>query len=319
MFVKAKTIMAVMLTTSFAMPAFAAYPDKPVTIVVPYPAGGAGDNIARVFAKSLSGKIAQPVVIENKSGASGTIGAGEVVRAKPDGYTLLFTVTTQLSNQGFNVKPNYDSLKDFEPIIGVTIAPLVLAVRKDLEVSSLKELSEKQTGKHYAYGSYGAGTSTHILPYLLGQQLGMDKTHIPYRGESPLVTDLLGGRIDLGLLNINNGIELSQAGKVTLVGVVGNRRSMYLPDVPTLTEQGYKDMDWSYGTAVYTSSKVPADIRQYLFEKSKEAMQDPELRETLSKQRNEIWDNTTPEQLKERLVQDTTKWKAVLDELGNIE
>lgn len=319
MFVKAKKIMAAVLATSFAIPAFAAFPDKALTVVVPYPAGGPADTIARVFAKSLSEKVAQPVVIENKSGASGTIGAYEVVKAKPDGYTLLFTVTTQLTNQGFNVKPNYDSLKDFEPIIGVTIAPLVLAVRKELGVSSLKELEQRKADKHYAYGSYGAGTSTHVLPYLLGQQMGLEMTHIPYRGEGPMVTDLMGGRIDMGLFSANNSIELSQAGKITLVGVVGDRRAAFLPDVPTLSEQGYKDMDWSYGTALYASSKVPEEIRQFLHEKAKEAMQDPVFRESLANQRHEIWDGSTPEMLKERLVADTTKWKAIQDKLGNVE
>lgn len=319
MFVKVKTIMAAMLATSFAVPAFAAFPDKAVSIIVPYPAGGPADTIARVFAKSLSDKVGQPVVIENKSGASGTIGAYEVVKAKPDGHTLLFTVTTQLTNQGFNVKPNYDSLKDFEPIIGVTIAPLVLALNKDLGVSSLKELEARKGEKHYAYGSYGAGTSTHVLPYLLGKQMGLEMTHIPYRGETPMVTDLMGGRIDLGLFSANNSIELSNAGKITLVGVVGDRRAAFLPDVPTLSEQGYKDMDWGYGTALYASSKVPEEIREYLHEKSKEAMQDPEFRESLTNQRHEIWDGSTPEALKERLVADTIKWKAIQDKLGNVE
>lgn len=318
MFVKAKKIIVTMLATSFAMPVFAAFPDKALTVVVPYPAGGPADTIARVFAKSLSEKVAQPVVIENKSGASGTIGAYEVVKAKPDGYTLLFTVTTQLSNQGFNVKPNYDSLNDFEPIVGVTIAPLILAVRKDLGVSSLKELEERKTDKHYAYGSYGAGTSTHVLPYLLGKQMGLETTHIPYRGETPMVTDLMGGRIDMGLFSANNAIELSQAGKITLVGVVGDRRAAFLPDVPTLSEQGYKDMDWGYGTALYASAKVPDDIRKYLHEKSNEAMQDPVFRESLTNQRHEIWDGSTPESLKTRLVSDTTKWKAIQEKLGHI-
>lgn len=319
MFISPKKVIAFALAAVFSAPALAAYPDRTISVIVPYPAGGAADTIARTFAKSLSDKVKQPVVIENKSGASGTIGAYDVVKAKPDGYTVLFTVTTQLSNQGFNVKPNYDSLKDFEPVIGVTIAPLVLAVRKDLNVSSLKELAEREGEKDYAYGSYGAGTSTHVLPYLLGKQLGINTTHIPYRGEGPLVTDLLGGRLDMALLSANNSIELSQAGKITVLGVVGDRRAAYLPDVPTLEEQGYKDMNWGYGTALYTSSKVPADIRQFLHEKSKEAMQDPAFREALGNQRHEIWDNNTPAQLKERLAADTQRWKALQDTLGTID
>lgn len=148
--------------------------------------------------------------------------------------------------------------------------------------------------------------------------MGLETTHIPYRGETPMVTDLMGGRIDMGLFSANNAIELSQAGKITLVGVVGDRRAAFLPDVPTLSEQGYKDMDWGYGTALYASAKVPDDIRQYLHEKSNEAMQDPVFRESLTNQRHEIWDGSTPESLKTRLVSDTTKWKAIQEKLGHI-
>ena len=307
------------LCVLLAIPAFAAYPEQPIKLIVPYPAGGNGDIIARVFAKALSDNVQRPVVVENKPGASGVIGATEVARAKPDGYTLLFTVTTQLSNQSFNVKPSYDATRDFEPIIGVTKAPLVLAVSKESHINDIKELGTTTKREPFSYGSYGAGTSTHVLPYLLSRQLGIEMIHVPYRGENPLITDLMGGRINMGLLSLNRGIELARSGKVILLGVVGNQRSVYLPDVPTLTEQGYRNMDWSYGTAVYASAGVPKEIRQVLHEKSKEAMQDPALVTALDQQRNELWKNSTPQQLKTRLVEDTKNWKKVLGQLGNIE
>lgn len=296
------------------------YPSRPITLVVPYPAGGNGDNIARVFAKKLSDLWNTPVVVDNKPGASGTIGAGQVHRAAPDGYTLLLTVTTQLTSRVPGVKPSYNATEDFVPLAGLTVAPLAFVVPARLGVKTMKELEALARQRPLSYGSYGTSTSTHIVQHLLLSQIkAVNAVHVPYKGESPMVVDMLGGQIDMGLVGIGQAREMEKSGRMRTLAVLGTQRSEFLPDVPTLTELGYKQMDWAYGTALYGSSRLPAEIQARLREAGKTIMADPDTQAQYRNQSNQPWVNARVDELSRRLVVDTNNWNKVLADVGALE
>lgn len=297
-----------------------AYPSRPITLVVPYPAGGNGDNIARVFARKLSALWNTPVVVDNKPGASGTIGAASVHRAAPDGHTLLLTVTTQLTSSVPNVKPVYDAATDFVPIAGLTIAPMAFVVSPALGVSSMQELEALAQKRRLAYGSYGTATSTHVVQHLLGKQFkAVDMVHVPYRGESPMVADLLGGQVDMGLVGIGQGREMARSGRLRILAVLGTQRSEFLPDVKTLTEHGYRQMDWAYGVALYGPARLPAPVLARLQEAGKTVMADAETQQLYRSQSNQPWLGATPAQLRERQLADIRNWNKVLADVGPLE
>lgn len=292
--------------------AFAAFPDKAIRIVVPYPAGGAADIVARAFSETFSKIAGQPVIVDNKGGASGQIGADNVARAEPDGYTLLLTPTTQLTNVGFNLTPPYNAVKDFVSVVGLTRNPLVLAASTTSGIKTLEDLRVAAKKRPVAYGSYGAGTSTHIVLDLLSTQLGAETTHVPYKGENPMLIDMLGGQIDLGLFSVTSARNHSAEGKLNVLGVVGDERSAFLPDLPTLTEQGLKDMDWNYGVGVYASSKVPADRLEKLRELAMQAIKSEELDKRYRDLFQQPWAGT-PEELQALLVNDSARWAKMME------
>ncbi|WP_043009247.1 tripartite tricarboxylate transporter substrate binding protein [Comamonas testosteroni] len=296
------------------------YPSRPITLVVPYPAGGNGDNIARVFAKKLTDLWSAPVVVDNKPGASGTVGAGQVHRAAPDGYTLLLTVTTQLSSRVPGLKTSYNATQDFVPIVGLTIAPMAFVVPVRLGVKSMPELEALARQRMLSYGSYGIFTSTHIVQHLLlAQMKARDPVHVPYKGESPMVADMLGGQIDMGLVGIGQAREMEKSGRMRTLAVLGTQRSEFLPKVATLSEQGYKQMDWAHGTAVYGSARLPPEVLARLQEAGKTIMADPDTQAQYRNQSNQPWVNATVDELRQRLVADTHNWNKVLTSVGDLE
>lgn len=294
--------------------AFAAFPDKPFRIVVPYPAGGAADTIARAFSDKFSQVTGQSVIVENKGGASGQIGADTVNRADPDGYTLLLTPTTQLTNVGFNLSPPYDAVKDFVGVVGVTRSPLVLATSVQSGIKSLKDMERIGKERPLAYASYGAGTSNHLLFDRLTKQLGVDAIHVPYKGENPMLIDMLGGQIDMGFYSVSIARTQAADGKLHMLGMVGDHRSVFLPDLPTLTEQGMNGMDWNYGVGVYASSKVPADRLAKLRELAMKTIQSEDLIKRYLDLSYQSWGGTA-EELNQLLVNDSARWQKLLSTL----
>jgi len=290
---------------------------KTIKIVVPYPPGGPADQIARIYADQLAKGLNTTVIIDNKPGASGTIGAETVARAAADGTTLMVTVTTQLSNAAFNVKPSYNAVEDFAPIVGLAVTPLVLAIPASLGAKDMKEFAALAKNGKMAYGSYGTGTSTHVLQNLLAKQLGSDMVHVPYKGEAPMVTDMLGGQIQMGMMAPRAAREMENAGRMRAVGVVGPIRSEFLPNVPTFEELGYRELDWAYGVAVYTSSKVPAETLQLLERVSQEIVNNPDVQKRYRAQAIQPW-NANAAELKKRLVSDTVRWAQVLAKHGSM-
>jgi tripartite-type tricarboxylate transporter receptor subunit TctC len=300
---------AVAATVAFA------YPEKPVTIVVPFPPGGSTDNIARVLAQKLSEKMGQSFVVDNKAGATGTIGAAFVKRAPADGYTLF------VSSLGpFVIAPHlikgvqYDALKDFDPITVAVQAPNVLAVPASSPYKNVAELLaglKKSPGK-VSFASSGNGSSDHLSAELLWQQTGTEGLHVPYKGGGPAINDLLGGQVDAAFVNINGIIQHVKAGKVRALAISSEKRSPLMPDVPTLQEQGVRGAEVQSWQAVAAPKGLPADVRAKLHAAIVSSLNDPAVKEKLLAQGFEIVANT-PEQFGRFQATEFAKWKSLIE------
>ncbi|MGU9989952.1 tripartite tricarboxylate transporter substrate binding protein [Bordetella avium] len=295
-------------------PAFAQgsdnFPNRSVTIVVPFPAGGATDITARLVAEGLSKKWGQPVVIENKPGAGGNVGSEYVSRAAPDGYTLVLGVTGSHGiNPSLYKNMRYDPLKDFEAVTQATLYPNAIIVNNDVPANYLQELIAllKNTDKYYSYGSDGNGTASHLGMELIKNQGKFELSHIPYRGSSPMVTDLLGGQIQVGITGLPAVQAYAKSGKLKIVALTTAERFASAPDYPTVAEQGftgYAAPPWSgffvpKGTPKPLVEKISADIR--------EVMADPAAKEKIIAAGSEFTP-TTPEQFEVFVQQEIAKW-----------
>jgi tripartite-type tricarboxylate transporter receptor subunit TctC len=266
--------------------AAATYPDKPVKLLVGYGPGGATDIIARVLSKYLSDKWGQAVVVENKPGASGMIAANDVVRANPDGYTLLLGYTPEVSiNQLVFTNMRYDPIKDLTPISLAADAPLVLAVGAKLPVKSLKEILDKGKGATpLTYGSPGVGGQQHMAGEMLGGAIKIPLTHIPYKGTGPAVAALVGGQIDLFFATTPPLLGQIRAGKVTPIAVAGSQREKLLPDVPTFVELGYPAIQLTNWFGVFGPRNLPAPVLNKITTDVTAALKDPAVVKQLEDQ-----------------------------------
>ena len=283
------SLLSVLLTitaVSVAPQAAAAYPDKPVKLLVGYGPGGATDIIARVLSKYLSDKWGQAVVVENKPGASGMIAASDVVRANPDGYTLLLGYTPEVSiNQLVFSNMRYDPIKDLTPISLAADAPLVLAVGAKLPVKALKEILDKGKGATpLTYGSPGVGGQQHMAGEMLGGATKISLTHIPYKGTGPAVAALVGGQIDLFFATTPPLLGQIRAGKVTPIAVAGSQREKLLPDVPTFVELGYPAIQLTNWFGVFGPRNLPAPVLNKITTDVTAALKDPAVVKQLEDQ-----------------------------------
>jgi tripartite-type tricarboxylate transporter receptor subunit TctC len=271
---------------SLSPQAAATYPDKPVKLLVGYGPGGATDIIARVLSKYLSDKWGQAVVVENKPGASGMIAANDVVRANPDGYTLLLGYTPEVSiNQLVFSSMRYDPIKDLTPISLAADAPLVLAVGAKLPVKSLKEILDKGKGATpLTYGSPGVGGQQHMAGEMLSGATKMPLTHIPYKGTGPAVAALVGGQIDLFFATTPPLLGQIRAGKVTPIAVAGSQREKLLPDVPTFVELGYPAIQLTNWFGVFGPKNLPAPVLKKITSDVTAALKDPAIVKQLEDQ-----------------------------------
>jgi tripartite-type tricarboxylate transporter receptor subunit TctC len=310
-----KTLLGLALAMSATVSAFAAWPDKPVTMVVPFPPGGSTDTIARVIGQKLSEKFNQTFVIDNKAGATGTIGAAYVKRAPADGYTLF------VSSLGpFVIAPHlikgvqYDALKDFDPITVLVQAPNVLVVPAASPDKNLADLLAhlKRTPGKVSFASSGNGSSDHLSAELFWQQTHTQGLHVPYKGGGPAINDLLGGQVDAAFVNINSIIQHIRAGKVRALGISSAQRSPLLPDVPTLDEQGVKGAEVQSWQAVAAPKGIPADVKAKLHDAIVAALNDPSVKDKLLAQGFEIVGNT-PEQFAKFQATEYAKWKNLIE------
>lgn len=221
------------------------YPDRPVTLVVPYPAGGATDLVARILTRSLANDLGQPVIVENAPGASGMIGMTKVARAKPDGYTLGWGLNGPMTIVPYMIKaPLYDPARAFAPVGLVATSSYLMVARPGLSVRSLQDLIVKATaapGK-YSYGSVGIGSSTHLLTELVMSAANINLLHVPYKGEAETIRALLASEIDVSWLTVQTGAPFVAEGKLTGVLVTGTEREPSLPAIPTMSESGRPDL-----------------------------------------------------------------------------
>ena len=241
-----------------------AWPSKPITIIVAYPAGGDSDVVARVYADKLTARLGQQVLVDNRPGASGTIGANAVARAPADGYTLLFVPATFAIAQHV-LKPTpataHDVTKDFTPIIKTGDIPLLAVTSPGTGIKDMKQaLADAKAGKPLTYGTPGAGSSMHIAGELLNRAAGVNIAHVPYRGVAPVVTDTLGGHVSIGWITPGAIANHISTGKMVALAVAERKRSPLLPQVPTLIELGYKDVDVGAWMGLLGPKGLPADV-----------------------------------------------------------
>lgn len=242
--------------------ALADYPERTIRIVVPYPAGGATDTLARQIAQGLSDAWGGSVIVDNRPGASGITGANMVARSRKDGYTLLMGITAMAQLPALYATLPFDVERDFEPLTEVARSQNLLVVPKSLNISTFEQFVARvkaEPGQH-SYGSYGNGTSAHIHGELLKQKTGMDMVHIPYRGAAPLVTDVLGERLSLGIVDAGSIRSHLDSGRFNVIAVSGAARSDLVPDVPTLGELGLSDFEPYGWFGMFAPAGVPEDI-----------------------------------------------------------
>lgn len=305
-----KTLTAISMAVALASTAAAqdAYPSKPVRMVVPYAAGGAADFVARAVGDRLAKALGQPVVIDNKAGAAGAIGAGEVARAKPDGYTLLMTITdTQINNTALYKTLSYDPRKDFIGIAQIVRSPALISTHPGTGVRSLADLKAKVAKRdaHLSYGSWGVGGLGHLAGESLNRNLNAAMVHVPQRGEGPVVNDLLSGTIDVGLSSVGSAMQHVPSGKVVPLAILGKQRSSTLPQVPTMAELGFKDpiYETNVWIGLLVQAKTPQPIVDRLGKEVHAIVGSPEVSQQFVSRGFEVI-NTTPEQFASSLRTD---------------
>ena len=238
----------------------ATYPSGPVTLVVPFSAGGQFDLVARAVGKALSAELGQPVIIDNVGGAGGNIAGSRVARAKPDGYTLLMYGGNLAVAKALYKKLDYDPLQDFAPISRVSNAPHVIMAARKSGITTFAQLQQQARGGKLSYGSPGVGTSMHMAMEITKDHFGLDILHVPYKGGANVMTDLVGGQVDLGIIAVGPALEFIRGNKVVPLAVTSAKRSPALPDVPSLAELGMKDMDAGSWSGLVAPKATPPEI-----------------------------------------------------------
>ena len=293
------------------------FPTKPVTMVVPFAPGGPTDAMARTLAAAA--RLGQPVIVENKAGAGGNLGAEAVARADKDGQTLLFGTSGPLAiNVSLYKKIGYDPLKSFAPVIQIGHLPNVLVVNPSVPAKNVKELvayAKANPGK-LSYASSGNGASSHLAGVMFNNLAGTDFAHIPYKGTGPALNDLLGGQVAMTFTDVLTALPHVQAGKLRALAVTTAARSKALPDVPTLAEQGVKDMNVSVFFGIVVPAATPPDVVARLNAAYVRVLADPEVRGKLAAQGLEPPAATTPAHLTEYMRQEAARWQDVVKASG---
>ena len=285
------------------------YPDKPIHFVVPYPPGGGTDVIARIVVERFQAALGQTVIIDNKGGAGGSIGSDLVAKAAPDGYTVLFTLSSHTINPAILQKLTFDTVRDFEPVGMVASLPQLLAVNNDLPVKTVAELIALARAKpdSLSFASVGNGSPGHLAGELLKLRTGTKMTHIPYRGGGPAVTDVMGGQVPLLWVSIPAAAQFVKTGKLRALAVSTVKRSAAFPDVPTLQEAGIKDFEVDSWYAMFVPAKTPRAIIDKLNKALNTVVAEPAIREKLLAQGAEGVGGT-PEALAAVVAAELPRW-----------
>jgi tripartite-type tricarboxylate transporter receptor subunit TctC len=278
---------ALLLAVAVAPPAPAQdYPSQTVKIVVPFVAGGGVDVVARIIAPKLGEELGQSVIIENRGGAGGMLGAAAVAQSPPDGTTfLLGTGSTHGTNSSVYAKVNYDPVRDFVPVVLVSTSPLLLVVRPTLPVKNVSELIALARSKpgELTFGSYGTGSINHLGAELFNSMARIQTTHVPYRGSAPALTDLIGGRLDFTFDGVSTSLGYLQAGSIKLLGVAAPTRSPVLPDEPTIAESGLPGFDTMVWFGLFGPAGTPKPVVDLINRKVNAVLASQDIRDRLAK------------------------------------
>ncbi|MBC5785232.1 tripartite tricarboxylate transporter substrate binding protein [Ramlibacter sp. USB13] len=295
-----------------------AYPTKPVTIVVPFAAGGTTDILARVIGQALNKELGQPVVVDNRAGAGGNIGAALAAKAPADGYTLFMgTVGTHAINQSLYKKLTFDPIKDFAPLTRVAMVPNLLVANPTKPYKNVKELIAyaKANPGRVNFGSSGSGSSIHLSGELFNSLAKVDMIHVPYKGSAPAVTDLLGGQIDIMFDNMPSAIQHVRSGKLRPLAVTTAKRSPELPDVPTIAEAGVPGYEATSWFGMFAPANTPAPVVAKLNAALVKVLSQPDVKKKLAEQGAEPY-SEKPEQFAAFIRSETDKWSKVVKESG---
>ena len=304
--------------SSMALSAFAQYPTKPIKMVVPFPPGGTTDIMARAVAADLQKSLGQPVIVDNKAGAGGNIGSDYVAKSAPDGYTLLMgTVGTHAINVSLYPKMPYDAVKDFAPVSLVAGVPNVLVAAPNYPVNSVKDLIDaaKKSPNMVTFASSGNGTSIHLSGELFKQLAGVQMTHVPYKGSSSALPDVMSGQVNVMFDNAPSVMPQIKGGKLKAIAVTSSKRSPALPNVPTIAESGLPGFEATSWFGVLAPAGTPKEIVDKLSHAIAKALQTPEMKDRLAAQGAEAVGNTS-EQFAAHIKEEIDKWAKVVKASG---
>ena len=313
-----RALLAGLGALSLSAVAFAQYPNKPIKIIVPFLAGGTTDIMARAVAADLQKAFGQAVVVENRAGAGGNIGADAVAKSAPDGYTFLMgTVGTHAINMALYTKMPYDAVKDFAPVSLVAAVPNILVATPSFPVNSVKELidlAKKEDGK-LTFASSGSGTSIHLSGELFKQLAGVQMTHVPYKGSSAALPDVMSGQVNVMFDNAPSVMPHIKGGKLKAIAVTRGKRAPALPNVPTIAESGLPGFEASSWFGLLAPAGTPKEIVEKVSAQIQKMLQTPEMKERLASQGADGVGNT-PEQFAAHIKTEIDKWAKVVKASG---
>lgn len=299
--------------TSWGVRAQGDYPARPLRLVVPYPAGGGTDTVARLIGQKLSQNWGQPVVVDNKPGASGMLGNDIVAKAAPDGYTVLLGITAMIQSPGLYKKIPYNVERDFAPVSLVARSSDLFVVPNRVPARTLAEfvaLAKASPGK-LSYGSYGNGTSAHLHGEQLKMRAGIDLVHIPYKGAAPLVSDVLGGQVDSAFVDVTSANAYVASGKFRVLAITGTQRHKALPAVPTFAEAGFAGFEPNGWFAFFLPAGAPRDVSSRLSAEIVRITRLPDVSQRLADMGLQPV-GSTPEELAAVVATDTPKWARIV-------
>jgi tripartite-type tricarboxylate transporter receptor subunit TctC len=312
--------MASLAAMSLPLPAFAAFPERPIKLIVPFSPGGATDVVGRLWAERMKAKFGT-VVTENKGGGGGAIGAAEVARSTPNGETLLFgNSSTQVIIPAIADKPPYDPVKDFQAVYIMAISPTSIVVHESVPVHTLKELIDyaRANPAKLSYGSAGAGTMTNLSGELFKELIGVkDITHVPYKGAAPGIADLASGHIPMMTPNVGGPLlQFHAQGKIRILAFAANKRLAAAPDIPTAIEAGLPGMVAANFNGLFAPAGVPKDIIKALADETRAAMADPQVQDIMIKSGFEPVLDSGPEAAQQEVASEYARWTPIIKKLG---
>ena len=311
-------VAAMAIAPCSAMAQTGAYPGRTVRMLVPWPAGGGTDMLARPIAQKLSDRLGQTVVVDNRGGVSGIVGSEAAAKAAPDGYTILVdNVTSHATNITLYPRLTYNSLRDFAPVTLLTTVANIIAVHPSVPAKSLKELVAlaRARPRQLSFATYGTGGTTHLAGEMLKSRAGIDMVHVPYKGGAPALVDVVAGHVPVYFSVLSTSAAQIRAGKLRALAVTGRSRDAVFPEVPTVAESGYPGFEANNWYGLLTPAGVPRDIIAKLNAETHAVLKMPEVVERLASQGNTIA-VSTPEQLREHMAAETRKWAQVIKGAG---